>query len=101
MAEKSNRKIKANSRINNATCFRCKGKIPGIKLSRFVRSQHHPLELVKAHRALDKVVDFCYRSQPFINETKRIELLFELYYKIVSGIFWGEEREGKNQCNLL
>lgn len=35
-----------------------------------------PPELVKAHQALDKAVDLCYRSQPFINETKRIEFLF-------------------------
>jgi hypothetical protein len=35
--------------------------------------------LVKAHQELDKAVDLCYRPQPFPNETKRIEFLFELY----------------------
>ena len=40
-----------------------------------------PPALVKAHQSLDKAVDSCYRSQPFINETKRIEFLFELYDK--------------------
>jgi hypothetical protein len=43
--------------------------------------------LVKAHQALDKAVDLCYRAQPFINETKRIEFLFELYDKYTSGMF--------------
>ncbi len=38
-----------------------------------------PPALVKAHQALDKAVDLCYRPQPFANETKRIEYLFELY----------------------
>lgn len=40
-----------------------------------------PPALVKAHQELDKAVDLCYRSQPFPNETKRIEFLFELYEK--------------------
>jgi hypothetical protein len=51
-----------------------------------------PPELVKAHQALDKAVDLCYRPQPFINETKRIEFLFELYDKITSGMFGGRGR---------
>lgn len=38
-----------------------------------------PPALVKAHQELDKAVDLCYRPQPFPNETKRIEFLFELY----------------------
>ncbi|MEO6720772.1 MAG: DNA methyltransferase, partial [Ferruginibacter sp.] len=46
-----------------------------------------PPVLVKAHQALDKAVDLCYRPQPFINETKRIEFLFELYDKYTSGMF--------------
>ncbi len=40
-----------------------------------------PPALVKAHQELDKAVDLCYRPQPFPNETKRIEFLFELYEK--------------------
>lgn len=38
-----------------------------------------PPALVKAHQALDKAVDLCYRPQPFPNETGRIEFLFSLY----------------------
>ena len=40
-----------------------------------------PPALVKAHQELDKAVDLCYRAQPFPNDTKRIEFLFELYEK--------------------
>ncbi len=40
-----------------------------------------PPALVKAHQELDKAVDLCYRPQPFPNETKRIEFLFEFYEK--------------------
>ena len=32
-----------------------------------------PLTLVKAHQALDKAVDLCYRPQAFTNENARIE----------------------------
>ena len=38
-----------------------------------------PPKLVKAHQALDKAVDLCYRPQAFTNETARIEFLFDLY----------------------
>ena len=52
-----------------------------------------PPALVKAHQQLDKAVDLCYRPQPFINETKRIEFLFELYDKYTSGMFAGEVKK--------
>ncbi len=52
-----------------------------------------PATLVKAHQQLDKVVDLCYRPQPFINETKRIEFLFELYDKYTAGLFVKEKKK--------
>jgi len=54
-----------------------------------------PPVLVKAHQALDKAVDLCYRPQPFVNETKRIEFLFELYDKYTSGMFVKEKKKKK------
>lgn len=56
-----------------------------------------PPVLVKAHQALDKAVDLCYRSQPFLNETKRIGFLFELYDKYTSGMFVNDKKKGKNK----
>lgn len=38
-----------------------------------------PPKLVKAHQALDKAVDLCYRPQAFTNDQGRIEYLFGLY----------------------
>jgi hypothetical protein len=52
-----------------------------------------PPVLVKAHQALDKAVDQCYRSQPFTSEAKRIEYLFELYDKYTAGLFAGEGKK--------
>jgi hypothetical protein len=46
-----------------------------------------PPSLVKAHQVLDKSVDNCYRSQPFLTEAKRIEYLFELYDSYTAGLF--------------
>ena len=47
---------------------------------------------MKAHQALDKTVDLCYRSQMFPNETKRVEFLFELYDKYTAGLFMNEKK---------
>ncbi|MDB5276359.1 MAG: hypothetical protein JWR61_1314 [Ferruginibacter sp.] len=51
-----------------------------------------PPVLVKAHQVLDKAVDLCYRPQAFINETKRIEYLFELYDHYTAGLFAKEKK---------
>ena len=42
-----------------------------------------PPILLKAHQALDRAVDRCYRKDPFNNERQRIEFLFALYQKMV------------------
>ncbi len=54
-----------------------RAKFPESSLADLYDPNTMPPELVKAHQALDKAVDLCYRSQPFINETKRIEFFFE------------------------
>lgn len=54
-----------------------------------------PPALVKAHNELDKAVDLAYRSQPFINETKRIEFLFELYDMYTAGLFVSAKKKKK------
>jgi len=51
-----------------------------------------PPDLVKAHNELNKAVDLAYRPQPFANETKRIEYLFELYDKYTAGLFAKEKK---------
>jgi hypothetical protein len=50
-----------------------------------------PPELVKAHQELDKAVDLAYRPQPFPNEAKRMEFLFELYEKYTANLFTKEK----------
>jgi len=50
-----------------------------------------PPDLVKAHQALDKAVDKCYRAQPFASDAKRVEYLFELYEKYTAGLLAGDK----------
>ncbi len=43
-----------------------------------------PPALVKAHQALDRAVDACYRKTAFANDAQRVEFLFERYQQLTS-----------------
>jgi hypothetical protein len=43
-----------------------------------------PPGLLKAHAALDRAVDRCYRAQPFTSDRQRVEFLFGLYEKLTA-----------------
>jgi hypothetical protein len=43
-----------------------------------------PAKLAKAHAALDRAVDRCYRRQPFSSERQRVEFLFVLYERLTT-----------------
>ena len=43
-----------------------------------------PAPLLKAHQALDRAVDRCYRPDPFPSDRHRVEYLFALYEKITA-----------------
>ena len=43
-----------------------------------------PKNLSKAHIALDRAVDRCYRTKPFADGHERLEFLFELYEKLTA-----------------
>jgi hypothetical protein len=62
-------------------------QFPGSSLADLYDPLTMPPALVKAHQELDKAVDLCYRPQPFPNETKRIEYLFDLYEKYTAVMF--------------
>ena len=44
-----------------------------------------PPELVKAHQALDRAVEKCYRPDPFQSDRDRTEHLFKLYESLTTG----------------
>jgi len=43
-----------------------------------------PGALLKAHQALDRAVDRCYRKEPFESDRQRVEFLFALYQKLTA-----------------
>ncbi len=43
-----------------------------------------PPALVKAHQALDRAVDACYRKAAFSSDAQRVEFLFERYQQLTS-----------------
>ncbi|MCF8464049.1 MAG: class I SAM-dependent DNA methyltransferase [Flavobacteriales bacterium] len=70
-------------------------KYPNSSLADLYDPLTMPPDLVKAHQALDKAVDKCYRSKPFANETERIEFLFELYGEYTAPLLKIEKKKGK------
>jgi len=74
-----------------------RAQFPDASLADLYDPNTMPPVLVKAHQALDKAVDLCYRSLPFSNETKRIEFLFELYDKYTNGMFGEGKKQKKNK----
>jgi len=56
-----------------------------------------PPDLSKAHQALDKAVDLCYRPQPFTSELNRIEFLFNLYENLTAPLMQtSQKKRAKN-----
>lgn len=45
--------------------------------------------LTKAHAALDRAVDACYRAKPFHSDRERVEFLFALYEKLTTPLTAG------------
>jgi len=76
-----------------------RAQFPNSSLADLYDPNTMPPVLVKAHLQLDKAVDLCYRPQPFANETKRIEFLFELYDKYTAGLFVKDKKTKKKKEN--
>lgn len=74
-----------------------RAKYPGSSLADLYDPVTMPPDLVRAHQALDKAVDLCYRPQAFPNELGRIEFLFGLYEQYTAPMFGGEGRKGRKK----
>ena len=74
-----------------------RAEFPNSSLANLYDSLTMPPELVKAHNALDKVIDLVYRPQPFTSEAKRMEFLFELYEKYTADLFTKEKVKKSNK----
>ncbi len=61
-----------------------RAKYPATNLADLYDPLIMPGPLLKAHRALDRAVDRCYRKEPFLSDRNRVEYLFALYEKIAT-----------------
>ncbi len=61
-----------------------RGQFPDATLADLYDPNAMPADLRRAHDALDRAVDRCYRSQPFTSERQRLEYLFGLYEQLVA-----------------
>jgi hypothetical protein len=70
-----------------------RAKYPDSSLADLYDPLTMPPDLVKAHQALDKAVDLCYRPQPFVSELNRIEYLFNLYEALSAPLLKVEKKK--------
>ena len=54
-----------------------------------------PPALARAHAALDRAVDRCYRPQPFGTELQRLEFLFGLYQQLSAPVLGVGAKRGR------
>ncbi len=76
-----------------------RAKHPGATLADLYDPLAMPANLAKAHAALDKAVDACYRSQPFTSERQRVEYLFALYEKLTTPLTSAPKRRSRKQSS--
>jgi len=74
-----------------------RSKFPESNLADLYHHLTMPPDLVKAHQALDKAVDLCYRKRAFPNEMARIEYLFDLYNEYTQPLVTGIKKAKKKK----
>ena len=60
------------------------GRGPTTCLADLYDQEGMPIPLLKAHAALDRAVESCYRRQAFTSDRQRVEFLFTLYDKLTA-----------------
>jgi hypothetical protein len=93
VSEKQQQKVEEAAQLVLET----REKYPNSSLADLYDPLTMPPDLVKAHQTLDKAVDLCYRSQPFINELNRIEFLFNLYETLSTPLLTPQKKTRGNR----
>lgn len=84
-------KNKQNVEAKAQAVLNVRAEYPNSSLADLYHPLTMPPKLVKAHQALDKAVDVCYRPQAFTNENARIEFLFDLYNQYTAPLLSGKK----------
>src|SRR5438876_1117204 len=73
-------------RVESATqgVLDARAQFPDATLADLYDPNAMPAALRRAHDALDRAVDRCYRAQPFDSERQRLEFLFNLYEQLIA-----------------
>jgi len=74
-----------------------RAEFPENSLADLYDSKTMPPSLTKAHIALDKTVDLCYRSQKFVSDRNRIEFLFNLYTEYTQPLDAAQKKVSKKR----
>jgi len=74
-----------------------RGQFPDATLADLYDPNTMPPALRRAHDALDRAVDRCYRAQPFTSERQRLEYLFALYERLVAPLTPPPRRRARNR----
>jgi hypothetical protein len=73
-------------------------QFPGSTLADLYDPVSMPPRLAKAHEALDRAVDRCYRKEPFATDRQRVEYLFALYEQLNAPLaLEKKERKGRTK----
>ena len=72
-----------------------RAQFPGSTLADLYDPVAMPPVLAKAHEALDRAVERCYRKEPFASDRQRVEYLFALYERLIAPL----AVEGKKKRN--
>lgn len=91
--EKPSEKNISNVELKVKNILKIRDNYPESSLADLYDPLSMPPKLMKAHQGLDKAVDLCYRSNPFPNDLKRIEFLFELYEKYTNVMFYKKKKK--------
>ena len=74
-----------------------RGQFPNATLADLYDPLSMPAPLRRAHNALDRAVDRCYRRQPFPDERRRFEYLFEMYERITAPLTAGRRKKRRSR----
>ena len=88
-------KKKEKVRIAAQAVLEIRQQFPSATLADLYDQLSMPPVLVKAHAALDRAVDKCYRPELFTSERQRVEYLFALYEKLTAPLLPAAPKQKK------
>ena len=80
--------------------FDARAEFPSDSLADLYDSLTMPAALVRAHAALDRAVESCYRKQPFQSDLQRVEHLFAMYERLSTPLVSRSKAKGNRPISV-